>query len=153
MTGSWWLEALIGVAAGLLVAWLVLLLVLVRVRPREGVLREAMRLLPDVLGLVRRLATDSSQPRGVRVRLWVLLGYLALPIDLVPDVIPVLGYADDAIVVLAILRSVVRRAGLHAVRGHWRGTPDGFDAVLRLTGMGPSDRDADLARPTREERH
>ena len=52
----------------------------------------------------------------MRVRLALLLAYLALPIDLIPDFIPVLGYADDAIIVTAVLRSVVRRAGLDAVR-------------------------------------
>lgn len=44
--------------------------------------------------------------------------YLAIPIDLVPDFVPVLGYADDAIIVTLVLRSVVRRAGLGAVRHH-----------------------------------
>jgi uncharacterized membrane protein YkvA (DUF1232 family) len=56
----------------------------------------------------------------------MLLAYLAIPLDLIPDFVPVLGYADDAIIVTAVLRSVVRRAGLHAVRTHWPGTDDGF---------------------------
>ncbi len=61
--------------------------------------------------------------------------YLASPIDLIPDFIPVVGYADDVIVVL---RGVVRRAGLPAVRAHWPGTDDGFTALTRITGL--SDR-------------
>jgi len=60
---------------------------------------------------------------------------LAFPLDLVRDVIPVLGYADDAIVVPPVLRQVVRRAGVEAVRSQWPGTPDGFDALCRLTGL------------------
>lgn len=135
MTGSSWWDLLIGVAAALLLTWVVLLVALVVVRPRGGLLREALRLLPDVLRLVRRLAADRSLPRGVRVRLWLLMVYLAVPIDLIPDFIPVLGYADDAIVVTAVLRSVVRRAGIDAVRAHWPGTDDGFAAVVRLTGL------------------
>ncbi|WP_219509454.1 YkvA family protein [Nonomuraea ceibae] len=65
----------------------------------------------------------------------LLIAYLALPLDLVPDFIPVLGYADDAIIVTAVLRSVVRRAGLPAVRRHWPGTDDGFAVLTRLTGL------------------
>ncbi|WP_206784961.1 YkvA family protein [Amycolatopsis sp. MtRt-6] len=135
MTGSFWWDLLIGVAAALLLAWAALIVALVIVRPRGGLLREALRLLPDVLRLVRRLAADKTLPRGVRIRLGLLLAYLALPIDLVPDFIPVLGYADDAIIVSAVLRSVVRRAGLDAVRAHWPGTEDGFAALARLTRL------------------
>lgn len=135
MTGSFWWDLLIGVAAALLVAWLVLVVALAVVRPRGGLLSEALRILPDVLRLVRRLAADKSLPRGARVRLGLLLVYLASPIDLVPDFIPVLGYADDAIIVIAVLRGVVRRAGLGAVRAHWPGTDDGFAALVRLAGL------------------
>ncbi|MET9224334.1 DUF1232 domain-containing protein [Lentzea sp. NPDC003310] len=135
MTGSFWWDLLIGVAAALLLTWVALLVALVVVRPRGGLLREALRLLPDVLRLVRRLAADRALPRGVRIRLWLLMVYLALPIDLIPDFIPVLGYADDAIIVTAVLRGVVRRAGIDAVRAHWPGTDDGFAAVVRLAGL------------------
>ncbi|MEU0485274.1 DUF1232 domain-containing protein [Streptosporangium sp. NPDC006013] len=135
MTGVWGWDLLIGIAVALLVTWLALLVVLAIVRPRGGLLREALRLLPDVLRLIRRLAADRNLPRGVRVRLALLLAYLAFPLDLVPDFIPVLGYADDAIIVVAVLRSVVRRAGLQAVRRHWPGTDDGFAALSRLTGL------------------
>ncbi|WP_308015695.1 YkvA family protein [Streptomyces huiliensis] len=54
---------------------------------------------------------------------------------MIPDFIPILGYADDAIVVAFVLRGVVRRAGIEAVRAHWPGTEDGFAALVRLTGM------------------
>ncbi|HVV24674.1 MAG TPA: YkvA family protein [Pseudonocardiaceae bacterium] len=135
MTGSVWWDLLIGVAAALVLAWLALVGMLLMARPRGGLLREALRVLPDVLRLVRRLAADKALPFGVRVRLGLLLAYLAFPIDIIPDFIPVLGYADDAIVVTAVLRGVVRRAGLDAVRAHWPGTEAGFAAVVRCTGL------------------
>jgi uncharacterized membrane protein YkvA (DUF1232 family) len=135
MTGSLWWDLAVGVIAALVLAWLVLVVGLILVRPRGGLLREALRLLPDVLRLIRRLAVDKTLPHGVRIRLALLLAYLAFPIDLIPDFVPVLGYADDAIIVTAVLRSVVRRAGLDAVRAHWPGTDDGFAAVVRLTGL------------------
>lgn len=129
------LEIVIGIAVGLLAVWLLLVLALVIVRPRGVLLKEALRVLPDLLRLLRRLAGDRTLPRGVRVRLVLLLAYLATPVDLIPDFIPVLGYADDAIVVVFVLRGVVRRAGLDAVRAHWPGTDDGFAALCRLTGL------------------
>jgi uncharacterized membrane protein YkvA (DUF1232 family) len=138
MTGSVWWDLVLGLVAALVLVWLALVVGLIVVRPRGGLLREALRLLPDVLRLIRRLAADKTLPRGVRIRLVLLLAYLAIPIDLIPDFVPVLGYADDAIIVIAVLRSVVRRAGLDAVRAHWPGTDDGFAAVARLTGLNGS---------------
>jgi uncharacterized membrane protein YkvA (DUF1232 family) len=64
-----------------------------------------------------------------------LIGYLLLPIDLVPDFVPVLGYADDAVIVALALRWVVRRAGGELLTRHWPGTPEGLAAVQRLAGL------------------
>ena len=122
---------LVGLGAALLVVWLVLVAALWRAKPEETRVRDAMRILPDVVRLLSRLARDPSVPRGVRVRLWLLLGYLALPIDLVPDFIPVIGYADDVVLVVIVLRSVTRCAGEEALRRHWPGTPDGLAVVRR----------------------
>jgi uncharacterized membrane protein YkvA (DUF1232 family) len=63
-----------------------------------------------------------------------LIAYLLMPIDLVPDFIPVLGYADDAVVVALALRSVVRAAGPEALDRHWSGSEAGLAAVRRLAG-------------------
>jgi uncharacterized membrane protein YkvA (DUF1232 family) len=135
MTGYFWWDLALSLVAALVLVWLLLVVSLILVRPRGGLLREALRLLPDVLRLIRRLAVDKTLPHGVRVRLALLLAYLAIPIDLIPDFVPVLGYADDAIIVTAVLRSVVRRAGLDVVRAHWPGTDDGFAAMVRITGL------------------
>lgn len=136
MTGwhDWW-PVLVGVVAGLLLIWLALIAALWRSAPDQPRLREMLRLLPDTIGLLRRLAGDRTLPVGVRVRLWLLIAYLASPIDLVPDFIPVLGYADDAILIALALRSVTRLAGATALDRHWRGTPEGLAAVRRLVGI------------------
>jgi uncharacterized membrane protein YkvA (DUF1232 family) len=132
---SMWRDVLVAVGLGLVVAWLALLVALVLVKPPGGALKESLRLLPDLLRLLRDLAADSSQPRGVRVRLGLLLAYLAMPFDLVPDFLPVIGYADDVIVVVWTLRAVVRRVGVQEVRRHWRGTDAGFAALGKVAGL------------------
>jgi uncharacterized membrane protein YkvA (DUF1232 family) len=131
----WWWHVLISLAIALAVIWLALVVALLVAKPGTAQLREAVRLLPDLVRLLRRLAADPTLPSDVRVRLGLLLVYLAIPIDLIPDFIPVLGYADDAIIVTAVLRATVRRAGIDAVRAHWPGSDDGFTAVCRLAGL------------------
>ena len=130
-----WAWTLVGVLGGLLLCWLALMAVLWRACPDDVRLRELLRLLPDVLRLVHRLAGDGTLPRGVRVRLWLLLAYLALPVDLVPDFVPALGHVDDAVMVVLVLRSVVRRAGAAAIARHWPGTDDGLAALRRASRL------------------
>lgn len=134
MEWSWW-TGLVAFVTGVLLVWLAVIAALWRNRPDRLYAGELVRLLPDLIRLVRRLSADPTLPRGVRWRLWLLFGYLAMPIDLVPDFVPVLGYADDAIVVALTLRSVARRAGKDAVARHWPGTPEGLAAVLRLASV------------------
>ena len=88
--------------------------------------------MPDAIRLVSRLSRDQALSRTIRLRLLLLLGYLAIPIDLVPDFVPVIGYADDAIVIGLVLRSVIRRAGPEVVRQHWPGTEAGLSTLARL---------------------
>jgi uncharacterized membrane protein YkvA (DUF1232 family) len=131
----WW-QLLLGIAAGLAVLYLALVVLLWRAsrgHPGTVQLRAALRLLPDVLQLLRRLASDRNLRRGVRIRLILLIAYLASPIDLIPDFIPVLGFADDAIIVAIALRSVIRHAGPHAIEEHWPGTQGGLRTIQRLT--------------------
>jgi len=136
----WW-RLLVGAGAGLLLVWVVLLALLWRAQrhtPHATRLRDAVRLVPDVVRLLRRLAADRTLPRMVRIRLWLLLVYLISPVDLIPDFIPVLGYADDAIIVAIALRSITRRAGPEALERHWPGTPEGLATVVSLAGLGPT---------------
>lgn len=129
---------LIGAGLALVVAWGTLLVFLLIARPKGNVVKEALRLLPDTLRLLRRLAADRSLPRSVRVRLWLLFAYLAVPFDIIPDFIPVIGYADDVIIIGAVLRSIIRRAGPDVIRRHWPGTEDGLAALWRAAGLPPS---------------
>ena len=80
-------------------------------------------------------ARDPRTPWYAKAFIAAIVAYALSPIDLIPDFIPVLGYADDAILVSLVLRSVVRHAGLDTVRRHGSGSDDGLAAVQRLTGL------------------
>jgi uncharacterized membrane protein YkvA (DUF1232 family) len=116
------------VAAGV---WAALILALV-LAGRRLAARELALLIPNLLLLLRGLLGDPRVPRGPRVAL-VLAGlWVASPIDLVPEFIPVLGPVDDAVVAALALRYVVKRAGPEVVTEHWRGDPATLDRILRL---------------------
>lgn len=125
----------LGGLATLIVVWAAFVALLLAVRPPGMNLREARHLVPDVVRLLRSLHGDRELPAGVRRWLRALLVYLAVPVDLVPDFVPVLGYADDVIVVALVLRRVVRLAGPAALERHWIGSPAGLAAVRRLAGL------------------
>jgi uncharacterized membrane protein YkvA (DUF1232 family) len=134
MFGEWWLIP-VSIAAALIVVWLALAVALWLLKPDEVGIADMLRLLPDVLRLLKRLASDPTLPRRIRVVLAGLLIFLASPIDLIPDFIPVLGYADDVIITALVLRWVTRTAGPQALAAHWPGTPAGLAALRRLCGL------------------
>jgi uncharacterized membrane protein YkvA (DUF1232 family) len=134
MLENWWMIA-VSIAAALAVIWLALAVTLWIAKPDDVGMRDMLRLLPDVLRLLKRLATDPQLPRRIRIALIVLLGFIASPIDLIPDFIPVIGFADDVIITALVLRWVSRAAGPEALARHWPGTPDGLDALRRLCGL------------------
>ncbi|GAA3703593.1 YkvA family protein [Arthrobacter ginkgonis] len=134
-------EILLGLLAGLVGVYVILLLglwVYARRHPETVGMKDALRLLPDLLRVLRRMAADRTVPAGVRVKLGLLLAYLLLPLDLVPDFLPVIGYADDVIIVALALRSALRSAGPEPLRRHWPGTPSGLAVIERLAGLKPS---------------
>lgn len=135
------LTLVIAVLISLAILWLVFVGALAILRPKVE-LRDAIRILPDLLLMLGGIAQDGTLPFSVRVRLWLLLFYLALPFDLVPDVIPIVGYADDAILAAWVIRSVVRRSGIETLTRHWPGSPEGLDVVRRLAGVAPPPRNA-----------
>jgi uncharacterized membrane protein YkvA (DUF1232 family) len=100
--------------------------------------RALARLLPDCLVLVARLLRDPRVPRRHKALLGGVAGYLALPFDVIPDFIPVLGQLDDALVVVAALRAIVRSTGAAVVEEHWPGPRESLAVVLRAAGAGRS---------------
>ena len=110
---------------GVFIAWLLL-------AGRRQDARAVAGFIPDCLDLFRRLLGDERVPRSRKLLLGGMIGYLAMPFDLVPDFIPVAGQLDDAILVAVVLRSVLRAGGPELLREHWPGPGVSLDALIRL---------------------
>lgn len=129
------IQAIAVAIATVAIGWLLLVGFLWLHRPSRELAAAALRLIPDLVRLVRGLLADSGTPMRVRVALAGLLIYLLSPIDVIPDFVPVLGSADDLIVAAVVLRWAGRRVGLADLRARWTGDPAGFEVLRRLLGM------------------
>lgn len=125
------LLVVLAVAASL---WLLVLGFLVLLG-RKLAARRLFRLVPDLLMLFRGLMSDERVPRSSKRLMWLGAAWIASPIDLIPEFIPVLGALDDAVVAGLVLRHVVRRAGADVIAEHWQGDAETLDAILRVTGV------------------
>jgi len=127
---TWWQWLLIatGVTAAIyagLVVWLLL-------AGRRHDARALAGFIPDCVVLFRRLLGDDRVPRRQKLLLGALIGYLAMPFDLVPDFIPVAGQLDDALIVAIVLRTVLRAGGPDLLRQHWPGPTTSLNVLTRL---------------------
>jgi uncharacterized membrane protein YkvA (DUF1232 family) len=98
--------------------------------------RAVAGLVPDFVVLFRRLLGDGRVPRRRKLLLAAVIPYLAMPVDLVPDFIPVAGYLDDAVLVALVLRLVLRGSGRELIEELWPGPQASLRSVLRLAGYG-----------------
>jgi uncharacterized membrane protein YkvA (DUF1232 family) len=84
-------------------------------------LRELARLLPQLAGLIARLSADPGVPRRVKAILAVTAAYLASPIDLIPDFVPVVGYLDDVVLVAVVLDGLLNHVSRDLLLRYWPG--------------------------------
>lgn len=122
------LRGLLIAAADVFVVWVVAIVAIV-LAGRKTRAKELATLLPNLLVLFRGLLKDPRVPRSSKAWLLFAIAWIASPIDLVPEFIPVLGPLDDAVVAVLVLRHVVRRTDRAVLADHWRGNPAFLDRV------------------------
>jgi uncharacterized membrane protein YkvA (DUF1232 family) len=130
---AWWLWLVLSFGLVVLI-WAALVVGLLFAGRREEA-RALAGFIPDCIVLVSRLLADDRVPRRRKLLLAGLIGYLALPFDLVPDFVPVAGQLDDALVAGFVLRRFLRSGGEQLVREHWPGPERSLRLVLRVGGL------------------
>jgi uncharacterized membrane protein YkvA (DUF1232 family) len=92
-------------------------------QPRQ-LIQDSILMIPNLVKLIGRLLADPRVPRRSKMALGAAAAYVASPIDLIPEVIPVIGWADDIIVLMMALDALISRTGPEIVQEHWDGPND-----------------------------
>ena len=101
----------------------------VPMRTRQAILAEAVLLVPNLIKLLYRLLRDKRVPRRRRLAMTIVGAYVASPIDVIPDFVPVLGSVDDLIVLAFAVDFLLRSSPPEVVEEHWDGSIDGLELV------------------------
>lgn len=102
------------------------------------ILKEAIWALPNLVKLLGRLLRDPRVPGKSKVIVFATLAYLVTPIDLVPDIVPVLGQTEDLLLIAFALNRLIKVAGEDVVLEHWDGSQDVLKLIHGLTEFGAS---------------
>jgi uncharacterized membrane protein YkvA (DUF1232 family) len=109
-------------------SWALLLLLARRLPP--GILRDLAAFIPDCVTTVRRLRRDPRVPRRAKVAVLIAGLWVASPIDLIPEFLPVIGPLDDIVVVALALRYAGRQVPRDVLLGAWPGDPRVMERLL-----------------------
>jgi len=126
-----WAEILLILVA----IWIVVAVILVIVG-RAVLARELALVLPNLIRLFAGLLRDGRVPLRAKIVLGLATLWLASPIDLIPDFIPIAGQFDDAIVAALALRFILRTTDSAVVRQHWHGDPATLERLVRIVSWG-----------------
>jgi uncharacterized membrane protein YkvA (DUF1232 family) len=123
----WW-GSLVALVMAVLLGWGLLALAARRLPP--GILRDLAAFIPACLTTVRRLRRDPRVPRRAKVAVLLAAIWVASPIDLIPEFIPVIGPLDDIVVVALALRYAGRRIPREVILSAWPGEPRLIERLL-----------------------
>ncbi|GIJ24204.1 hypothetical protein Vlu01_48280 [Micromonospora lutea] len=128
-----WLLGLAIAVVLLLASWALLILLARRLPP--GIMRDLAAFIPDCVTTVRRLRTDPRVPRRAKIAVLIAGIWVASPIDLIPEFLPVIGPLDDIVVVALALRYAARQVPRDVVLAAW---PGERRLIERLLGTPPA---------------
>jgi uncharacterized membrane protein YkvA (DUF1232 family) len=97
--------------------------------------KQLLRALPKLIRLIAKLVTDPTLPRAAKIALAAVMVYLASPLDLVPDFIPLLGYLDDLMLAAVLVDGLLNYVDRALVLKYWPGTTESLERIARAARM------------------
>jgi len=97
--------------------------------------KQLLRVLPNLVRLIARLVNDPLLPRAAKIALAAAMVYLASPLDLLPDFIPLVGYLDDLLLASVVVDGLLNWVDRAVVLKYWPGSPDSLERVARAARL------------------
>jgi len=98
-------------------------------------MKDLLKALPSLVRLMARLVADPLLPRAAKIALAAAMVYLASPVDLIPDAIPLVGYLDDLLLGALVVDGILNWVDRPLVLRYWPGTPDSLERIARVARM------------------
>jgi uncharacterized membrane protein YkvA (DUF1232 family) len=92
---------------------------------------QLIRALPDLIRLIAKLVRDPMLPRAAKVALAAVMVYLASPVDLIPDFIPLVGYLDDLLLASVLVDGLLNWVDRGLILKYWPGSPNSLERLAR----------------------
>ena len=93
-------------------------------------------LLPDFFMLLWRLMLDKEIAKEKKLFIGAIIAYVLLPIDLIPDFIPVIGFVDDLVLIAIGLDTIFVRTDKKILQKHWSGEGDILERIQSIIKLG-----------------
>jgi uncharacterized membrane protein YkvA (DUF1232 family) len=97
--------------------------------------KQLLRALPNLIRLIAKLVGDPMLPRAAKIALAAAMVYLASPLDLIPDFIPLVGYLDDLMLAAVLVDGLLNYVDRTLVLKYWPGTADSLERIARAARM------------------
>lgn len=89
-------------------------------------------IIPDMLGLLKRLAQDPRIAKKVKAKIAIYVAYVITPVDFIPEILTgPLGLVDDTYVLLKLLRELSTEIPEALIREHWKGRPEVLEILIK----------------------
>lgn len=63
----------------------------------------------------QRLKAHAETPKLAKFCLWLAIGYLLMPFDLIPDFLPIVGQLDELVIIPALLYAALKLTPQHII--------------------------------------
>lgn len=113
-----------------------------KVPEKNKILIPYIMLLPDFIALIIRLFKDKRVPTKIKIICGAIIAYFALPFDIVPDFLPIIGKIDDLAVVFYALNKIICNVPEEVIKENWEGEEEiilvirkGIDILYNTIGI------------------